>query len=40
MQDIMIKISEAGIAAARTFAYEIFADGRVIAQGSLTPVQS
>jgi len=40
MQDIMIKISKAGIAAARTFAYEIIADGRVIAQGSLTPVQS
>ena len=40
MQEIMIKISEAGIAAARTFAYEIIADGRVIAQGSLNPVQS
>jgi len=40
MQDIIISVSEAGTAAARTFAYEITVDGRVIAQGALTPVQS
>ena len=40
MQDIIINVSEAGTAAARTFAYEITVDGRVIAQGALTPVQS
>ena len=40
MQDIIINVSEAGTAAARTFAYEITVDGRVIARGALTPVQS
>ena len=40
MQDIIIDVSEAGTAAARTFAYEITVDGRVAAQGVLTPVQS
>ena len=40
MQDIIINVSEAGTAAARTFAYEIAVDGRVIAQGALTPVES
>jgi len=40
MQDIIISVSEAGTAAARTFAYEITVDGRVTAQGVLTPVQS
>ena len=40
MQDIIIDVSEAGTAAARTFAYEITVDRRVIAQGALTPVQS
>ncbi len=40
MQDIIIDVSEAGTAAARTFAYEITVDGRVAAQGMLTPVQS
>ena len=40
MQDIIIKVSEAGTAAARTFAYEIIADGRVRSQGRLTPVET
>ncbi|MDD1739623.1 MAG: tetratricopeptide repeat protein [Methanothrix sp.] len=40
MQDIIIKVSEAGTAAARTFAYEIIADALVAAQGTLTPVQT
>jgi tetratricopeptide (TPR) repeat protein len=40
MQDVMIKVSEAGTAAARTFAYEIIADGRVRSQGKLTPVET
>lgn len=40
MQDIIIKVSEAGTAAARTFAYEIIADDIVAAQGTLTPVQT
>jgi tetratricopeptide (TPR) repeat protein len=40
MQDIIIDVSESGTAAARTFAYEIAVDGRVAAQGVLTPVQS
>ncbi|MDD1741233.1 MAG: CHAT domain-containing protein, partial [Methanothrix sp.] len=40
MQDIIIKVSEAGTAAARTFAYEIIADAIVAAQGTLTPVQT
>jgi len=40
MQNIIINVTEAGTAAARTFAYEITVDGRVTAQGALTPVQS
>ena len=40
MQDIIIKVSEAGTAAARTFAYEIIADALDAAQGTLTPVQT
>ncbi|MDD1722455.1 MAG: hypothetical protein LUQ15_03060, partial [Methanothrix sp.] len=40
MKDIIIKVSEAGTAAARTFAYEIIADAVVAAQGTLTPVQT
>lgn len=40
MQDIIINVSEAGTAAARTFAYEIIADALVAAHGTLTPVQT
>src|SRR5512137_865926 len=40
MQNITIAVSEAGTAAARTYAYGIQFDGHAVAQGTLTPVQS
>ncbi len=40
MQNITITVSEAGTAAARTFAYKIQIDGIVLAERTLTPVQT
>ncbi len=40
MQNITITVSEAGTAAARTFAYKILVDGNVVAERILTPVQT
>ncbi|MCX6677285.1 MAG: tetratricopeptide repeat protein [Methanothrix sp.] len=40
MQNITITVSEAGTAAARTFAYKIQIDGNVVAKRTLTPVQT
>ena len=40
MQDITIIVSEAGTAAARTFAYKIQIDGNVVSERILTPVQT
>jgi tetratricopeptide (TPR) repeat protein len=40
MQDITITVSEAGTAAARTFAYKILIEGNVVAERKLTPVQT
>ena len=37
MQNITIKVSEAGTAAARTFAYKIFIEGNLISERTLTP---
>ena len=38
MQNITITVSEAGTAAARTFAYKILIEGNVVAERTLTPV--
>ena len=40
MQDITITVSEAGTAAARTFAYRIHIEGNVVAERTLNPVQT
>lgn len=40
MQNITISIYEAGTAAARTFAYKILVEGNVVAERTLTPVQT
>ncbi|MHB8117921.1 MAG: tetratricopeptide repeat protein [Methanothrix sp.] len=40
MQNITITVSEAGTAAARTFAYKILVEGNVVAERTLTPVQT
>ncbi|MBN1235455.1 MAG: AAA family ATPase [Methanotrichaceae archaeon] len=40
MQNITISVSEAGTAAARTFACKILVDGNVMAERTLTPVQT
>jgi len=40
MQNITITVSEAGTAAARTFAYKIQIEGNVVAERTLTPVQT
>jgi tetratricopeptide (TPR) repeat protein len=40
MQNITITVSEAGTAAARTFAYKILVEGNVLAERTLTPVQT
>ena len=40
MQNITIKVSEAGTAAARTFAYKILIEGNVVAERTLNPVQT
>ncbi|MDD1750746.1 MAG: tetratricopeptide repeat protein [Methanothrix sp.] len=40
MQNITITVSEAGTAAARTFAYKILVEGNVMAERTLTPVQT
>ena len=40
MQNITITVSEAGTAAARTFAYRILIDGNVVAERTLNPVQT
>ena len=37
MQNITITVSEAGTAAARTFAYKIHIEGNVVAERTLTP---
>ncbi|MFZ2472020.1 MAG: AAA family ATPase [Methanothrix sp.] len=40
MQNITITVSEEGTAAARTFAYKIQIEGNVVAERTLTPVQT
>ena len=40
MQNITITVSEAGTAAARTFAYKILIEGNVVAERTLNPVQT
>jgi len=40
MQNITITVSEAGTAAARTFAYKILVEGNVMAERTLNPVQT
>jgi tetratricopeptide (TPR) repeat protein len=40
MQNITITVSEAGTAAARTFAYKIHIEGNVVAERTLNPVQT
>ena len=40
MQNITITVSEAGTAAARTFAYRILIEGNVVAERTLNPVQT
>ncbi len=40
MQNITITVSEAGTAAARTFAYRIHIEGNVVAERTLNPVQT
>jgi len=40
MQNITISVSEAGTAVARTFAYKILVEGNVMAERTLTPVQT
>lgn len=40
MKELTITVSEAGTAAARTFAYEISSLGKVLAERTLTPIQS
>jgi len=40
MQNITITVTEAGTAAARTFAYKIQIDGNVLVERTLTPVQT
>ena len=40
MQNITITVSEAGTAAARTFAYKIQIEGNVVAERTLNPVQT
>ncbi|MCX6672648.1 MAG: hypothetical protein NTY37_02595 [Methanothrix sp.] len=40
MQNITITVSEAGTAAARTFAYKILVEGNVVAERTLNPVQT
>ena len=40
MQNITITVSEAGTAAARTFAYKILVEGNVVSERTLTPVQT
>lgn len=40
MQNITITVTEAGTAVARTYAYKIAVDGNVLAERTLTPVQT
>ncbi len=40
MQNITITVWEAGTAAARTFAYKIQIEGNIVAERTLTPVQT
>ncbi|MDD4651919.1 MAG: tetratricopeptide repeat protein [Methanothrix sp.] len=40
MQDITITVTEAGTAVARTYAYKIAVDGTILAERTITPVQT